>query len=358
MIDPQMASIPLEARDTALTIIHTAIGVMAKCATGKIGAEVWPAELSERVRATVGDWSRTGCPVDPIVVALGQLTRVMVDVFAARHGESATASSRLRELTLASRRLLRELFDGVKSGAAQEERDDDGVRRAVLTAAREKNSRSPSYVVSALRPDDARGLARIRAFVKSGSDLGAVFTSTPTGHVVLIPCADSANAMPTAQEFWKRLGGQYWMGCCWRTVADLPSGRREASDLAALAVATGQRPGVFDVKSVALEYTALMNPEVSHSVLKALAPLLSDDLLLETVLAVLDSQGSRKRAARQLLIHRSTVNRRLEKIAELTGHDPSSQRGFMTFTLAMAARSLLRAGLLPGHSSQPRLALV
>ncbi|WP_170176602.1 helix-turn-helix domain-containing protein [Lentzea flaviverrucosa] len=348
-----MTSIPLDARATATTIIHTAVGVMARCAAGKTGTDMWPADLSDRVRATAGEWSRTGCPVDPVVVALGQVTRVMVDVVATRHREPGTASSCVRELTLASRRLLRELLDGVKRDTVQGESEDFSGRRAVLSAVRERDFSAPSYLVSALRLDDLRGLARIRSLVTSCSDPGMVFTPTAAGCVVLIPCAVSANATPAAQELWNRLGGQLWMGYCWRGAADLPSGKREASDLAALAVATGQGPGLFDAKSLALEYTALVNPDVSHSVLKAVAPLLGDDLLLETVVVLLAAKGSRKRTARQLLIHRSTLNRRLEKIAELTGHDPSSQRGFMTFSLAMTARSLLRAGLLSSRSPRP-----
>jgi DNA-binding PucR family transcriptional regulator len=72
--------------------------------------------------------------------------------------------------------------------------------------------------------------------------------------------------------------------------------------------------------------------------------------LLETLKALITADGNRARAASELIIHRSTIDYRLRRIEELTGHSPTSVSGMRTLCTALAARALLR---LHGTSSQP-----
>ena len=107
------------------------------------------------------------------------------------------------------------------------------------------------------------------------------------------------------------------------------------------------RPNVVLVTDRLPELLLAGNPDVSGLLVEeAVGPLLSHPqgtVLLDTLAALIASNGSPTRAATELWCHRNTVLYRLKQIEELTGHSLESPRDRQMFALALTAlgRSVL-----------------
>ncbi|WP_374192733.1 helix-turn-helix domain-containing protein [Streptomyces sp. MBT62] len=75
--------------------------------------------------------------------------------------------------------------------------------------------------------------------------------------------------------------------------------------------------------------------------------------MLETLKALIAADGNRARAASELIIHRSTIDYRLQRIEQLTGHSPTTICGMRTLCTALAARALLRLQETSPRQGQP-----
>lgn len=76
---------------------------------------------------------------------------------------------------------------------------------------------------------------------------------------------------------------------------------------------------------------------------RVLGPVIERDDLVDTLRAWYRSDGSRTEVATALTIHRNTVGYRLERVRELTGHDPLRSSGAAELQVALAALDVLTA---------------
>ena len=94
---------------------------------------------------------------------------------------------------------------------------------------------------------------------------------------------------------------------------------------------------------------AVMAPtEVEHVMATTLGPLLepgtrSGTALLDTLATYLDTGASMRATAAAGFAHRHTVAYRLERILELTGHDPRQSEGLEQLNLGLKARAVCEA---------------
>jgi DNA-binding PucR family transcriptional regulator len=68
--------------------------------------------------------------------------------------------------------------------------------------------------------------------------------------------------------------------------------------------------------------------------------LLSCERLYETLKAFVRCGHNRARTARELFIHRTTMDYRIRRIEEITGYDPASGRGSQVLAAAVTLFSL------------------
>lgn len=128
-----------------------------------------------------------------------------------------------------------------------------------------------------------------------------------------------------------------WLAVAARPKAEIADGHREAVDVMNLVVA-GRRPGgVYDLSEVLVEYAVTQDERVSRDLVSVLDPLRPHPVLWESLTAMIDADFQRNKAARDLFVHRSTLDYRLQRIAGLTGCDPMSGRGAQILMAAMIA---------------------
>ncbi|MFI1035472.1 PucR family transcriptional regulator [Streptomyces sp. NPDC020951] len=160
---------------------------------------------------------------------------------------------------------------------------------------------------------------------------------------VLTPAGDLRQALSLAQWVWEDLGGgAVWISVAWRPYEQLARGVREAEDVLRLVCALKRPPGVHRLDDVAVEHAVASCPEVSRHLAALIEPVVTRPELLQTLEALITADGNRARAAAELIIHRSTIDYRLRRIEELTGHSPTRVRGLHTLHTALAARTLIR----------------
>jgi hypothetical protein len=125
--------------------------------------------------------------------------------------------------------------------------------------------------------------------------------------------------------------------------AGLPAAARLAGDLLELAGALSLPPGLHLVDDLLLELPLLRAGEPRRRLAALLQPAEAVPELLPTLRAWLDHDRNRRETAQSLYVHPNTLDRRLERLAALTGLDLSSARGLATVQAALAARALERA---------------
>jgi DNA-binding PucR family transcriptional regulator len=159
----------------------------------------------------------------------------------------------------------------------------------------------------------------VSAFRKRGPVLLAT-----SGHL-LLPLAEAA-ALPLCEEVCAEVGGEVWFSLAERPAARVALARKEVDEIDALVASLGRPPGVYRIDDMLFESAVMETPEVRDELGKAVAPLLANPVLVETVLALLEADGNRAVAVKKLFIHRSTIDYRLWQIEQLTGLSPVNPR--------------------------------
>jgi sugar diacid utilization regulator len=131
-----------------------------------------------------------------------------------------------------------------------------------------------------------------------------------------------------------------WTAVTWVRSAQVPDGRQTVSDVLALVTTLRLPPGVYRRQDVLLEYAAMRSPGTAHAFRRLIEPVMTADALRETLEALIAEDGNRSRAAERLVIHRSTIDYRLDRIEQLTGQSPGTLPGMRTLTSAYALWSL------------------
>ncbi|MCX5257813.1 helix-turn-helix domain-containing protein [Streptomyces canus] len=168
------------------------------------------------------------------------------------------------------------------------------------------------------------------------------------GGQLLVPAPDRQQALRLAHQVREDLGDGVWISVAWGPYEELGSGVREMTNVLTVVCALNRRPGVYQLGDVAVECAVANSPAVSRCLAALIEPVVTRPELMETLKALIEADGNRARAASELIIHRSTIDYRLQRIEQLTGHSPTSVGGMRTLCTALAARALLR---LQGTSS-------
>ncbi len=94
---------------------------------------------------------------------------------------------------------------------------------------------------------------------------------------------------------------------------------------------------MYSISDVLVEYAVIRHEEVTENLVAVIKPLRAHAVLWETLTALIDADYNRNKAAKNLFIHRSTLDYRLQRIASVTGCDPTSGRGVQLLTAALIA---------------------
>ncbi|WHT22758.1 helix-turn-helix domain-containing protein [Crossiella sp. CA-258035] len=120
----------------------------------------------------------------------------------------------------------------------------------------------------------------------------------------------------------------------------LTAGYDQAANVLALALAAARGPGLYGIDDFLMEYAAMRDPAVSARLVAIVRPLLGSDRLYETLTAFVRCGHNRGRTARELFVHRTTVDYRIRRIAEITGYDPTSGQGGQVLAAAVTIFAL------------------
>ncbi|GLZ29001.1 hypothetical protein Lesp02_11910 [Lentzea sp. NBRC 105346] len=157
--------------------------------------------------------------------------------------------------------------------------------------------------------------------------------STTSGHL-LLPLAEVA-ATELCGRAHDELFGSVWLCVSGQTADDLPVVCKDVDELLDLVTSLGRPPGVYRLDDVLFEYAAVSTPEVTAELSRIVTPLLANPVLVETLMALVESDGNRAVAVKRLFIHRSTIDYRLWQVEQLTGLSPVHPRDLAMLSIAL-----------------------
>lgn len=155
--------------------------------------------------------------------------------------------------------------------------------------------------------------------------------------VLLVPDVDAGRASRVTERLTQWLNGDGWLAIAQRDRSELADGFREATNVMRLVVAGRRASGAYGISDVLVEYAVIGHEEVVEKLVDVIKPLRAHTVLWETLIALIDVDYNRNQAAKNLGIHRSTLDYRLQRIATVTGCDPTSGRGVHLLTTALIA---------------------
>lgn len=129
------------------------------------------------------------------------------------------------------------------------------------------------------------------------------------------------------------------------TVSEIPARAEEAGEIARLALGLGRPTGVYRMSDLALQYQFARPGPARTWLLGLLAPLAEHQHLMDALRAYLAHDHNRVAAAESLVVHRNTLNYRLNRVAALTGYDPGRSEHTPLFAAALTAFDLAAADL-------------
>ncbi|PXX68461.1 CdaR family transcriptional regulator [Nocardia tenerifensis] len=120
-------------------------------------------------------------------------------------------------------------------------------------------------------------------------------------------------------------------------VDDVPAAAEEASEIARLAYQLRRPTAVYRMADLALQYQLARPGPARTWLLSLLDPLRDQPHLLEALRALIDNDYNRQQAAAALVVHRNTLNYRLNRIGTVTGYDPNRPDHAQLFAAALTA---------------------
>lgn len=341
---PLLDTGPETYRDTCRQLLDIVIPILSAATSSD--HTTW-AETSPRIRAISARLTAAGLGVEPIVRGIHGLVAGLL-----RHvlsGGGATSPTVAREVSATGSRVITDVLTGAHSAA---ERTTRSIRvkgrseraRELLsgdtTAIDDDYDLAPAYAVIAVhsaKPLEAGHFGR--AFEQAAGD-GALTAFGPAGGFALLPAEDEARAVQLARRTREALSSPVWMSVSWRTKGEIVSGRREAGRILSLVLATERRPGVYWLDDVLVEYAVACEPSVSGKLVKIITPLLDHPTLFDTLKVLIATDGNRSQAADRLILHRSSLDYRVQRIEQLTGLRSGSVREINVLSMAVTAHAV------------------
>jgi sugar diacid utilization regulator len=227
---------------------------------------------------------------------------------------------------------------------------------------------APAYVVVALRigphPDEAdrsvsgaiaarRKCRRVQGALDNWAGESVLGLLEPSGGAVLLPTTPEAavglseSVRELATALAKAAGTEVTAGAAAAYGAeDVPRAGMQAQDIVRLAQRLDRPSGGYLLRDVLLEYQLTRPSDAQDELARLLDPLEKNPDLAHTLRVYLEHDLDRRGTAAALHVHPNTLDYRLRRIVELTGHDPSRARGLQLLAAAVAARRLRGS---PGH---------
>lgn len=122
-------------------------------------------------------------------------------------------------------------------------------------------------------------------------------------------------------------------------VPELPAARRHAHELLDLVEQLDLGPGLYRFADLALEHQLAQDGSAREAIAAVLDPLEAEPELLATLAQHIGSGGIRTQTAQALGLHLATVTRRMRRIHELTGLEPTDVFGLWRLRAALLART-------------------
>ncbi|CAM3968911.1 helix-turn-helix domain-containing protein [Nocardia ninae] len=172
----------------------------------------------------------------------------------------------------------------------------------------------------------------------------ALSTVERGGGVLLVPVAEgeSATALDTfVTRVAQGIGARAVAGLAHAASVDgIPAAVEEAGEIARLAFQLGRPAAVYRMADLALQYQLARPGPARTWLLTLLDPLRDQPHLLDALRALLANDYNRQQAAAALVVHRNTLNYRLNRIATVTGYDPNRPDHAQLFAAALTACDL------------------
>lgn len=246
--------------------------------------------------------------------------------------EAAADDPELVRFARAGGQLLEIFLDGLsRNGAVSSPRDLAAELIEGRQLSREVLDRlAPAYTVVL-----ARSLAEGQSEQLSLelTNRGVLVTRRSGALVLLVPGAEAE----LLEELVGQLAGKAWVAMAERAVTDVGDGYSEARDILRLVLAGRRSAGVYTVADVLLEFAVIGNGRIATRLAEIVRPLRGHTVLWQTLVALSDADFNRNQAAKDLFIHRSTLDYRLRRIAKMTGYDPCGGRGAQMLGAALIA---------------------
>ncbi|WP_206784995.1 CdaR family transcriptional regulator [Amycolatopsis sp. MtRt-6] len=331
----EIEQVPPARRNKAHDLVTMAISLLCEDIDADTRTE-WDARRIAAMQTMGNGCAADGWPLDQVLELLGRTGEETVAVLAATPG---TTAGRLKALTETCNRFLRELLRGYQETtlAVRSPRSaayDDAVALLRGDAATDQGRFAPAYAVMAFRTVSA---STVDDSVFGEPGTGVLTALCEHGGYVLVPAGDEETGFARCAGLHTSLPDGTWAGVSWQKTGRLPAGRAEAADVVTAALAARRPPGCYLLGDVLVEYAVLTQRPVADLLVAKIEPITRNEVLLETLRALLAADGNRSKAAAELIIHRSTLDYRLQRIEQLTGYDPTSLRQLHILSTALTA---------------------
>jgi len=325
--------VPPAQRKKAGDLVTMALALLCEDGCGE-----WDARAIAAARTMGHSCATGGWPLDQVLELLGRAGEETVAVRAAAPG---TTTTQLRALTETCNRFLRELLRGYQDTVLADPAPHSAAHHDAMAllkgeASTDQGRFAPAYAVMAFRTVSTTPLDPA---VLDGAGSGVLGILCEHGGYVLVPAGDEETGFARCTRIQESLPAETWAGVSWQKTGRVPSGRAEAVDVVTSALAARRPPGCYLLGDVLVEYAVLAQPSVTGLLAGKIEPVTRNAVLLETLCALLAADGNRSKAAAELIIHRSTLDYRLQRIEQLTGYAPTSVRQLQVLATALTAHA-------------------
>ncbi|MFC0429181.1 CdaR family transcriptional regulator [Kutzneria buriramensis] len=330
------SGLPEPGRSVLGSLFELMVPVFADVLAGR---RPQPGNTVRRARVVGIRCAEGSIPHEPLATALDEFCQSVLTLLS----DSADFTAAARVVTELATALVSELLGGahqtvVHTPNTLSRANRNRRARALLSGENCQHGEgydiAPAYAVIAAHYRDVEDSTLERAMESVGGP-GVLTAVSGRGGFALLPAADGERAYELARKAHRQLPGNAWLAVSWRPAAEIPLGRREAGNVLSLAMGADLDPSVYRIDDVLIEYAVVRESSVSVDLKRIIEPLLEQPALLETLRAVIASDGNRSQAAERLIVHRSTLDYRLQRIEQLTGHNPNSIRGIHLLSAAL-----------------------
>lgn len=329
------------APEPAQLIATGLFGDVARIYCGVLeGRELLPAHRI-RIRVAGQRFAASGGLPDTVIDMLGRLASHLIGGVALRRLDQVGS------LVDAAHLLVRDFLSGAAEPTASTELTKEYrwtmVQRLLLDRDVPPEfvcTLDTDYVVAVLRFGRQVSTDCLMALLEEYGVNGVLSTPAEDGAIILVPERAMGLLSRLRDECQSKLGLAPWLVTAPCLRAEIASGYQEAKDILALALLAGYRPGRYQLDDFLVEYAIVNDPMVSDRLMTVIEPLCANEALRETLEALIRTDFNRGAAARELFIHRSTLDYRIRRIEEITRQGPLSGRGAHVLRVAMTARAM------------------